>query len=412
MSGYVTLRASPAGEVAAVIGPRLLAGIAIGPGLQEHRSVWPRPRVLDTGQLLALLDAVPVPGRGGAGFPFGRKVRAVLESGKRRAVVVNAAEGEPASAKDSVLAVAAPHLVLDGAETVARALGVPVVQIVVGHDRPAARVALEHAVSERESVVAVDVVASPTPFIGGQSAAVLELLDGRENLPVTTWAPTAVSGLRGRPTLLSNAETFAQVGALLALGPVGYAGLGTPDEPGTSLLTVAGDGPHGAVVEVPHGVELGRVLEFCGYDPASAVLLGGYHGTWLAPGQAVGVPVSRRALAARGLSLGAGVVLPLDARTCPVAVTAGVTAYLAGMSAGRCGPCRNGLPALAEAVGALADGAGRDATDRAAELAVLVSGRGACAHPDGTARLVASLLAAFPAEIQAHETGWCCTAGA
>jgi NADH:ubiquinone oxidoreductase subunit F (NADH-binding) len=90
-----------------------------------------------------------------------------------------------------------------------------------------------------------------------------------------------------------------------------------------------------------------------------------------------------------------------------VVVTAGVTGYLASVSAGRCGPCIKGLPALAEAVGALADGAGRAATWRAAELAELVTGRGACAHPDGTARLVASMLRAFPAEVRTHELGSC-----
>jgi NADH:ubiquinone oxidoreductase subunit F (NADH-binding) len=408
VSGYVTLRASPAGEVAAVIGPRLLAGIGGGPELVEHRRWWPSPRVLDAGQLLPLFDAVSVHGRGGAGFPFGRKLRAAVESGKRRNLVVNAAEGEPASAKDSVLLEAAPHLVLDGAEAVARALGVQEVHVVLGHDRLSARRALDVALDERETgEVFVEVHVSRTPFIGGQETAVLELIDGRENLPVTAWAPAAISGLRGRPTLLSNAETFAQVAALLALGPAGYAELGTPAEPGTTLLTVAGDGPHGVVLEVPFGVRIGRVLEFCGYEPDCPVLLGGYHGTWLPAHQAAQLRVSRRELAVLGIALGAGVILPLDPSTCPVAVTAGVTGYLAAMSARRCGPCRSGLPALADAVTALADGGGRQATRRVEELTGLLPGRGACAHPDGTVRLVRSMLVAFPEEVRAHERGGC-----
>ena len=113
---------------------------------------------------------------------------------------------------------------------------------------------------------------------------------------------------------------------------------------------------------MPFGTELAHVIEYCGYTPrALPVLLGGYQGTWVPAGHARGLRLSRRGLAARGRTLGAGVVLPLDPRTCPVAVTAGVTAYLAGRSAGRCGPCVNGLPALADAVGALADGGGRSA---------------------------------------------------
>jgi NADH:ubiquinone oxidoreductase subunit F (NADH-binding) len=158
---------------------------------------------------------------------------------------------------------------------------------------------------------------------------------------------------------------------------------------------------------VPHGVGLGQVLEFCGYDPSSAMLLGGYHGTWLPAGAGAQLPVSLQRLRVHGLSLGAGVVLPLDARTCPVVVTAGVTGYLASMAAGRCGPCVNGLPALADAVAALADGAGPMATRRAQDLTALVPGRGACAHPDGTARLVASMLRAFPDEVRRHERGGC-----
>jgi NADH:ubiquinone oxidoreductase subunit F (NADH-binding) len=408
MTGHLTLPASPTGEVAAVVGPRLLAGIAAGSGLLEHRTLWPAPRAVDEAQLLAVLEAVPVPGRGGAGFPFARKLRTAVDSGRRRTVVVNAGEGEPASAKDSVLLVAAPHLVLDGAHAVARALGASALHVVVGPDRPSVKSALDGALAEREhGSVPVEVRTTRAPFVGSQEAAVLELLDGRDNLPVTAWRPPSVSGLRGRPTLVSNAETFAQVAALLALGPAGYAELGTPTEPGTTLLTVAGDGPYGVVLEVPHGVPLGEVLEFCGYDPRSPVLLGGYHGTWLAEGWAAALAVSRQQLSARGLSLGAGVVLPLDASTCPVAVTAGVTGYLAGRSAGRCGPCRKGLPALAEAVAALADGAGPWATGRAKDVAALVTGRGACAHPDGTARLVASMLRAFPAEVRRHELGGC-----
>ena len=192
------------------------------------------------------------------------------------------------------------------------------------------RAALDDALAEREhGGLPVEVHTTRSSFLGGQESAVLELLEGRDNLPVTSWAPAAVAGLRGRPTLVSNAETFAQVAAVLALGPAGYAELGTPAEPGTTLLTVAGDGPHGAVIEAPYGVGLGEVLQFCGYDPASAVLLGGYHGTWVPAGTASSLPVSREQLAARASASVPGVVLPLDARTCPVVVTAGVTGYLA-----------------------------------------------------------------------------------
>jgi hypothetical protein len=106
-----------------------------------------------------------------------------------------------------------------------------------------------------------------------------------------------------------------------------------------------------------------------------------------------------------GTPLGAGVLLSLDAGDCPVDLTRRVVRYLAGQSAGRCGPCFNGLPALAAAVDAV--GAGLGGTERVEELARLVVRRGACAHPDGTVRLVRSMLGTFAAEVVAHAAGAC-----
>jgi NADH:ubiquinone oxidoreductase subunit F (NADH-binding) len=225
---------------------------------------------------------------------------------------------------------------------------------------------------------------------------------------VTAWTPEAVSGLRGRPTLLSNAETFAQVAVLASIGPSQYARLGTPEESGTTLLTVAGDGPGGVVVEVPFGVRLAEVLDHCGHDRHATVLMGGYHGAWLAPDQVAVRRVGRGDLAAAGATLGAGVVLPVRSDACPIDLTSAIVAYLAGQSARRCGPCRNGLPALAEACAMLAAGAaGRATVRRIEEVAGLVRGRGACAHPDGTIRLVRSMLSAFADDVDEHVRGRC-----
>ncbi|MFN0284948.1 MAG: NADH-ubiquinone oxidoreductase-F iron-sulfur binding region domain-containing protein [Kineosporiaceae bacterium] len=410
MTGYVVARAGYASDIAVIVGQRLLSGIQHGPGLVEHRATWAEPPHLPARDLLAVLTTTQIRGRGGAGFPFARKVATAVESGRRRVLVVNASEGEPGSAKDSALMMTAPHLVLDGAQIVARALGVKLIHVVVPGERPAVLPCVEAAIAERTASgqgVRYEVFETSGGFVGGQARAVIEMLEGRENLPVTAWEPEAVSGYRGRPTLLSNAETFAQAAALVALGPGRFAAVGTADEPGTTLLTVAGDGPGGVVLEVPLGTSLAEVLRLCGYEPDITVLLGGYHGTWLAPHQARTRRMSRADLGAVGATLGAGIVLPLDRRSCPVTLTAAVVDYLAGQSARRCGPCKNGLPALAEACTRLAGGAGPDATERIDRLVGSVTGRGACAHPDGTARLVRSLLVNFAHEVAAHERGFC-----
>jgi NADH:ubiquinone oxidoreductase subunit F (NADH-binding) len=385
-------------------GPALLAGIAQGPGLAAHLNrLGPAPRP-SLGALVDMARDVDLRGRGGAGFPFATKLSAAAR--RRAVVVVNASEGEPASHKDAALISCAPHVVLDGAAAVARALRTQEVHIVVSSEHPSLRRVVEKALRER--VTAGECLdlrlhdAAPR-FVAGQAQAVLQLLAGRENLPVTAWQPEAVSGHRGRPTLLSNAETFAQIGHLVRVGSAGYAAHGTAGEPGTTLVTLRGDGWAPEVREVAHGTPLADLLDEA--ETSRPLLLGGYHGTWLRPAQLRGMTVSRSAIAAAGATLGAGVMLPLAQGRCPLVRTAELVEYLAGQSARRCGPCLNGLPAMAEAVRALVHGEG--SVRRVEELCGLVVRRGACAHPDGTARLVASMMQRFPAEVQAHSVGTC-----
>jgi len=347
---------------------------------------------------------VDLRGRGGAGFPLAIKLASAAR--RRAVVVVNAAEGEPASYKDAALMTLAPHVVLDGAAAVAHALGTREVHIVVPSELPSLRLIVEQALRERARAgerLKVRLHDAQPWFVAGQAQAVLQLLAGRENLPVTAWQPEAVSGHRGRPTLLSNAETFAQLGHLARVGSAGYAAHGTADEPGTTLLTMRGDGWEPQVREVAFGTPLAEVLTTS--ELAQPLLLGGYHGSWLRPAALRGLTLSRKAIAAAGASIGAGVMLPLEAGTCPLVRTAELAEYLAGESAGRCGPCRNGLPAMADEVRALVHGGG--SVRRVEELCGLVTGRGACAHPDGTARLVASMLTRFPDEVASHRRGTC-----
>lgn len=413
--------AGAVGTVTVVGGPRLLSGVGSPSDLATHRRTWPAPPELTGGDLLGLLRHAAIRGRGGAGFPLAVKVESAMDSGRRRELVVNGAEGEPASAKDSALLLTAPHMVLDGAEVVAQALGVRTAHLVLPADRPGVVAAARGAVAAR-ATGRRGRTGGPRPlrwvlhratggFVGGQARAVVELVEGRPNLPVTAWVPESVRGVHGRPTLVSNVETFAQVALLAALGPLRYARRGTPEEPGTTLLTVGGDGEGGGVVEVPHGVPLREVLRLFGFPDGTPVLLGGYHGTWVSAVAARSLRVLRGDAARVGASFGAGVVLPLLPGTCPVRVTASITEYLASQSAGRCGPCRLGLPALAEQTTLLAGTAPqapvRATGARIRELVDLVTGRGACAHPDGTARLVRSLMATFPEEVTVHERGGC-----
>ena len=385
-------------------GPALLAWIAEGPGLRSHRDrLGPAPTPTAEA-LVEMARDVDLRGRGGAGFPFAIKLAAAAR--RKAVVVVNAAEGEPASHKDAALITCSPHVVLDGAAAVAHALGTREVHIVVPSDVPSIRLIVEKALDDRSAAgerLKVQLHDAAPRFVAGQAQAVLQLLAGRENLPVTAWQPEAVKGHRGRPTLLSNAETFAHLGHLARVGSAGYAAHGTADEPGTTLLTLRGDGWDPEVREVAFGTPLEDVLT--GAEMAQPLLLGGYHGTWLRPQALPGLTVSRKAIADAGATIGAGVMLPLAVGWCPLVRTVALVDYLAGQSAGRCGPCRNGLPAMAEALRALVLGGGP--MRRVEELCGLVVRRGACAHPDGTARLVTSMLKCFPHEVDSHSLGTC-----
>lgn len=389
-------------------GPVLLAGIADGPSLAAHRDRLgpaPAPSAEALGEMARAVD---LRGRGGAGFPFAIKLSTAAR--RKAVVVVNASEGEPASHKDAALITCSPHLVLDGAAAVAHALRTREVHIAVPSEFPAIRLVVEKALRERAAAgerLNVRLHDAAPRFVAGQAQAVLQLLAGRDNLPVTAWQPEAVRGHRGRPTLLSNAETFAHIGHLARVGPQGYAAHGTALEPGTTLLTLRGDGMDPEVREVAYGTALALVLDKA--EMTRPLLLGGYHGTWLRPEQLRGLALSRIDIAAAGATLGAGVILPLAEGWCPLVRTAALVDYLAGQSAGRCGPCLNGLPAMAHALGALVHGGGP--LQRVEELCGLVVRRGACAHPDGTARLVTSMLQRFPEEVDSHLLGTCRSSG-
>ncbi|MGR6321411.1 NADH-ubiquinone oxidoreductase-F iron-sulfur binding region domain-containing protein [Micromonospora soli] len=397
--------------VACVGEPRLTAGFAeFGRlDLMAHEHVHGPIGPMEPAALLRLAEAIDLKGKGGAGFPFARKLRAVLESCERQGlsavVVVNATEGEPASWKDKVLLTRAPHLVLDGAALAAYALDAEEVVIGVADD-VVGRPSLTEALQERRMPVPTTIVTAPHRFISGEGGALVNGINGLPHIPPGTKRRSSDSGVSGLPTLLSNAETFAQLAVAARIGPYEYAALGTDDEPGTVLLTVTGAAKRPAVVECAAGTPLREILELCEVPDGPGLLLGGYHGKWITPAAADRAEVSRKGLAAVGGTLGAGIVVPLSGDTCPLGEAAQVVRYLAGESAGQCGPCKMGLPDLARALDLAVSGSAPIEVVRAA--AGDVKGRGACSHPDGTARFALSAVEVFAEDLRLHATGEGC----
>jgi NADH:ubiquinone oxidoreductase subunit F (NADH-binding) len=351
-------------------------------------------------------------GHGGAGFPLHRKLEAVISARGRAIVVANGAEGEPASAKDRWLLARRPHLVLDGLQLAARATNATEAFVYVNHRISVTT--LEGVLSERRRAgldpVSVTVVAAPDAFISGEETAVVSHLSGGAALPRFKSPRVTERGVRGRPTLVSNVETLALLALIARRGPRWFTAAGTPNEPGTMLLTVGGAVRAPGIVEAAHGTPLAAVLALAGGTSRQlqAVLLGGYHGAWLTADEVASGELSRSDLASLGASPGAGVMVAMDHGTCGLVEMSRVMSYLAGESAGQCGPCLNGLPRISTQLKSVAfTGGTQQAIDEMHRLTGLVVGRGACHHPDGSMRFLASGLRVFAAEVELHLGGRC-----
>ncbi len=376
--------------------------------LAEHTARYgPLPRDLRRPQretLIAEVGRAGLTGRGGAGFPTARKLAAVA-AGHAPVVVANGTEGEPASAKDRVLMASSPHLVLDGAVLAAELTGAREAVIVAHRD---VREIMDEAAAERARAgldrVRLAVRTAAEGFVAGQASAVVRWIQRGVPAPTATPPRLAQRGLHGAPTLVQNVETLAHLALIARYGAAWFRSAGTPAEPGTMLVTVAGAVREPGVLEIGIGTPVGEVLEQAGGAPAPlrALLLGGYFGTWVDAAAALGRPFSSAGLADLGAGPGAGLIAALPAGACGLRETARLARYLAGESAGQCGPCRFGLPAIAGEVERLA--AGRD-TDAGLLRRWLgqVDGRGGCAHPDGAVRMIRSALRTFGTELGGHQ---------
>jgi NADH:ubiquinone oxidoreductase subunit F (NADH-binding) len=408
----MTLEPNPPAPAASGSRPRRLLAAGHEAPLERHeRTFGPLPRV-DATTLIETLERSGLTGRGGAGFPAWRKLAAadvaVTRRRRRRSAVVigNGAEGEPLSWKDAVLLQNAPHLVIDGLLTAAAAVGAGRTILYVNASAVAA---LERALGEREDAGGVELIEAAETFISGEASAVVNAIENGDPRPIDRVVRLTEAGLDGRPTLLHNVETLAQIALVARYGADWFRSVGTADDPGTRLVTVTGDVTTEGVFEIAGGTRLDHALLAGGVPLAdvAAVLVGGYHGAWL-PASALNTPLSPSGLAPWGTRPGAGILHVLAPDRCGLAATATVVDYLAAQSARQCGPCLFGLPTLATRFGRVAVGSAAAAeVDDLVRLADLVDGRGACHHPDGTARLVRSALTAFAPDVRAHLHGRC-----
>jgi NADH:ubiquinone oxidoreductase subunit F (NADH-binding) len=394
--------------------PRVLLGLDPAGGAmsaaQHAQMHGPLPQI-DPQRLIGEIDASGLRGRGGADFPTARKLETLWRANRVSAVVVNGSETEPVSGKDRLLLGRLPHLVLDGAELAARTVGAPEVIIKLGASVARAEPVLMQAISMRQSSgIEMQVVLGGDGYVAGEESAVINLLGGGPELPKFVPPRPYERGFRGRPTLVQNPETLAQIALVARYGAAWYRELGTDADPGSALITIGGAVRSAGVYELAFGTTLAELVNAAGgpTEPLQALLIGGYFGSWMQASHAWSLRLAREDLRSEGCALGSGVLWALGDSSCGLHESARVLDYLARQSAGQCGACVYGLRAIADSVAQLANGMAHHSEGaRIMRWASEIRGRGACHHPNGALRLVESVLTVFAGDIETHRHGRC-----
>jgi NADH-quinone oxidoreductase subunit F len=352
-------------------------------------------------------------GRGGAAFPTGLKWEgAVRAPGEVKYVICNGDEAEPGTFKDRVLLEEDPHRVLEGLVLAGYALGASRGYAFIRGEYLTALRTFGRALAEaREAgLLGPDILGSGFAFdvelrqgagayVCGEETALFEAIEGRRGLPrVKPPFPTA-AGLFGRPTVINNVETLANVPLVLALGAAGYRRLGTEQSPGPKLFCVSGDVARPGVYEVPFGVPLRRLLELAGgvQGRLQAVLLGGAAGAF-ATERDLEVRLSFEDLKRAGLPLGSGVVMAFGETRDLRDVLLRLGRFFAHESCGKCFPCQLGTQRQAELLERLA--AGRPLPgdrERLAEVGAAMTDASLCGLGQTAASAVLSALRLWPA---------------
>jgi NADH-quinone oxidoreductase subunit F len=421
-----------------------------------HRVLDPRPvesldryvsdgggRGLDAARRLgeaATLDEVEASGlrgRGGAGFPTGRKWRTVAANRSSTiptTVVVNGAEGEPGSFKDRAILRANPFRVLEGALIAAGAVGADRIVIAVKRSFGAEVERLTSAIDEVRAAgwsegVDLLVVEGPAEYLYGEETALLEVIDGRAPFPrvappyrhgVDEVGPVSASSAEvtmaaphdatvAPPTLVNNVETMANVALVLAEGADWFRAVGTAESPGTIVCTVSGRTRRHGVAEFAMGTPLREVIDVVGRGAAPgheivAVMTGVSHP--LVPASELDTPVSYEGLDAVGSGLGTAGFIVFDDTTDLAAVARGVSRFLAVESCGQCTPCKQDGLALAELFDRVrrseADEHDLDAVD---DRVRTVADEARCFLASQHQRVASSILRLFRPDLEAHVRG-------
>jgi len=396
---------------------------------------------LDPEEIIEIIQASRLRGRGGGGFPTGRKWASALKApGDHKWVICNADEGDPGAFMDESILEGNPHLVLEGMIIGARAIcaDAPVGStelakvggfVYVRNEYPLALERISEAINQAREwgFLGKNILGSGFDFdirinrgggafVCGESTALIASLEGKPGEPRAKYIHTVEHGYHSEPTVLNNVETWANVPGIIRHGPAKYRELGTEGSPGTKIFSLVGKVQNTGLVEIPMGTSLRRLVEDIGggvpeKKTFKAVQTGGPSGGCL-PESLLDLPVDFDALTEAGSMMGSGGIIVMDSDTCMVDVARYFVRFLESESCGKCTPCREGLREMDRILTRITEGRG-ESGDPAylVELARWMEGGSLCALGTTAANPVLSTLKHFSDEYTTHITDRKCPAG-
>ncbi len=317
-------------------------------------------------------------GRGGAGFPTGRKWEAARAAeGRNKTIICNADEGDPGAYMDRTILESNPHQVLEGIAICAYAVGSHKAIVYVRAEYPLAVKMVSKAIEQARELgllgkgilgssfdLEIEVFQGSGAFVCGEETALFKSIEGARGMPRHRPPYPAQKGLWGAPTVINNVKTLASIPPVLGKGPEWYRSIGTEESPGTAIFSVVGDVVHPGLVEIPMGVDLKTLIfDICGGIPDKkkfkAVQIGGPSGGCL-PADFLDTPIDFDSLTEAGAMMGSGGMVVMDEEVCMVDVARYFIDFIQKESCGKCTFCRIGTHHMLSILERMTKGEGRE----------------------------------------------------